>query len=125
MAEALGWTSTDDAQDPSLSIPRQLNSCETIIRPLGDEVVAHYWDIESGRKSLDSRGNGADGSLLNVSVPRDGGINDLLRDVANGRFDAVIVESIDRLSRMTADSTRVEQELERLSVGLFAADEPI
>jgi site-specific DNA recombinase len=120
-----GRTSTDDAQDPSLSIPRQLTSCETVIRPLGDEVIAHYWDIESGRKSLDIRGNGADGSSLNVAVPRDGGINELLRDAAKGRFDAVIVESIDRLSRMTADSTRVEQELERLGVGLFAADEPM
>jgi site-specific DNA recombinase len=120
-----GRTSSDDAQDPSLSIARQLSSCETVIGLLGDEVVAHYWDVESGRKSLDLRGNGADSSLLNVSVPRDEGITDLLRDAATDRFDAVIVESIDRLSRMTADSTRVEQELERLGVGLFAADEPM
>jgi len=120
-----GRTSTDDAQDPSLSIPRQLTSCEDIVQPLGDEIVAHYWDIESGRKNLAERGNGADGSTFNISVPRDGGITELLTDAAKGRFDAVIVESIDRLSRMTADSTRVEQELERLGVGLFAADEPM
>jgi DNA invertase Pin-like site-specific DNA recombinase len=120
-----GRTSTDDAQDPSLSIPRQLTSCEGIVLPLGDEIVAHYWDIESGRKSLAERGNGADGSAFNISVPRDGSITELLQDAAKGRFDAVIVESIDRLSRMTADSTRVEQELERLGVGLFAADEPM
>ena len=37
----------------------------------------------------------------------------------------MIVESIDRLSRITADSTRVEQELEHIGVGLFAADEPM
>lgn len=120
-----GRTSTDDAQDPSLSIPRQLTSCEGIVQPLGDEIVAHYWDIESGRKNLAERGNGADGSAFNITVPRDGGITDLLKDAAKGRFGAVIVESIDRLSRMTADSTRVEQELERLGVGLFAADEPM
>jgi hypothetical protein len=42
-------------------------------------------------------------------VSRDGSINDLLRDAEEGRFDAVIVESIDRLSRMTADATQVEQ----------------
>ena len=58
-------------------------------------------------------------------MPRDGGIKELIRDAATARFDAAIVESIDRLSRMTADSTRVEQELERLGVGLFAADEPM
>jgi site-specific DNA recombinase len=121
----LGRTSDEDAQDPSLSIPRQLVSCEVIVRPRGDDIVAHYWDIESGRKHLDVRGNGADASRFNVPVPRDGGITDLIRDAGTGQFDAVIVESIDRVSRMTADSTRVEQELERLGVPLFAADEPM
>jgi site-specific DNA recombinase len=121
----LGRTSSEDAQDPSLSIPRQLVSCQGVLDPRGDDIVAHYWDIESGRKLLDLRGNGADGSRFNVPVPRDGGINDLLRDAGSGAFDAVIVESIDRVSRMTADSTRVEQELERLGVPLFASDEPM
>jgi hypothetical protein len=32
----LGRTSDEDAQDPSLSIPRQLVSCETVVKPLGD-----------------------------------------------------------------------------------------
>lgn len=39
-------------------------------------------------------------------MPREGRLRDLLVAAANGRpFDAVIVESIDRLSRMTADAT--------------------
>jgi Resolvase, N terminal domain len=47
-------------------------------------------------------------------LPRDGGLHDLLRHASNGRtFDAVIVKSIDRLSRMTADATRIERELEQ------------
>lgn len=120
-----GRTSSEDAQDPSLSIPRQLRTCEGIVQPLGDEIVAHYWDIESGRKSLAERGKGADSTAFGIAVARNGGINDLLRDAAQGRFDAVIVESIDRLSRMTADATRVEQQLEHHGVGLFAADEPM
>jgi site-specific DNA recombinase len=37
----------------------------------------------------------------------------------------VIVDSIDRLSRMTADGTRIERELEDRDVALFAADEPM
>ncbi len=37
----------------------------------------------------------------------------------------MIVESIDRLSRMTADATSIERQLEDHDVGLFAADEPI
>ncbi len=120
-----GRVSDKDRQDPSLSIPRQLQKCVEIVQPLGDEVTAHYWDIESGRKEMADRGHGADGSLFGVPVPRDGGVTELLADAAKGQFDAVIVESIDRLSRITADSTRVEQELERLSIGLFAADEPM
>jgi site-specific DNA recombinase len=121
----LGRTSDEDAQDPSLSIPRQLVSCETVVKPLGDTIVAHYWDVESGRKFLDVRGSGANASRFNIAVPRDGGINNLIHDATTGRFDAVIVESIDRVSRMTADSTHVERELERAGVTLFAADEPL
>jgi len=59
-------------------------------------------------------------------VPREGGIQDLHMASANGRpFDAVVVESIDRLSRMTADATRIERELEERDVALIAADEPM
>ena len=120
-----GRVSDKDKQDPSLSIPRQLKKCSEEL-PVGDEITAHYWDIESGRKSIEERGNGADGSLYGINVPRDGGgVTELLADARRGLFDAVIVECIDRLSRKTADSTRVEQELERIGIGLFASDEPM
>jgi site-specific DNA recombinase len=122
----LGRTSDEDAQDPSLSIPRQLRKCQEETAPLGYAIVAHYWEVESGRKLLDTRGTrGEDWSALKVPVPRDGGIQELIRDATTSRFDGVIVESIDRVSRMTADSTRIEQELERAGVALFAADEPM
>jgi DNA invertase Pin-like site-specific DNA recombinase len=118
--------STDDVQDPSLSIPRQLAACESAIRPTGGEMTFYCWDIESGRKDLAHRGHGADPTSFQVSVPRDGGLADLLAAAANGRpFDAVIVESIDRVSRMTVDGTRIERDLELLDVPLYAADEPM
>jgi site-specific DNA recombinase len=120
-----GRVSDKDKQDPSLSIPRQLAKCIEIVRPLGDEITLHYWDIESGRKFIEERGRGADGALYGIAVPRDGGVTELLADARRGLFDAVIVESIDRLSRKTADSTRVEQELEHLGIGLFTSDEPM
>jgi site-specific DNA recombinase len=118
--------STEDAQDPSLSIPRQLNTCERETASVG-QIVATYWDIESGRKDLDLRGHGTDGAAFGVSTPRDGGIADLLRAAGepDPPFDAVIVESIDRLSRMTVDATHIERELERRDIGLFASDEPM
>ncbi len=121
-----GRVSTEDAQDPSLSLPRQLVACERIVQQASGEIVACYWDIESGRKQLDKRGTGADGTRFAVSLPRAGGLPDLLAAAANGRtFDAVIVESIDRLSRMTADATRIERDLEQRDIALFASDEPM
>jgi site-specific DNA recombinase len=118
--------STEEQQDPSLSIPRQLSSCERETAGVG-EIVATYWDIETGRKDLDLRGNGADGDPFNVPTPRDGGIKELLRasEQPHPPFDAVIVESIDRLSRMTVDATHIERELERRDIALFASDEPM
>ena len=121
-----GRVSTEDAQDPSLSLPRQLATCEQSVRQAGGEIVACYWDIESGRKQLSERGKGADGDRFGVGLRRDGGLPELLHAAANGRsFDAVIVESIDRLSRMTADATRIERDLEQRDIVLFASDEPM
>jgi site-specific DNA recombinase len=121
-----GRVSTEDQQDPSLSIPRQLAACERVLREVGGTIVAFYWDIESGRKELSTRGRGADSTPFGVPVRRDGGIADLRATASKGRpFDAVIVESIDRLSRMTADATVIERELEHLDIGLFASDEPM
>jgi site-specific DNA recombinase len=120
-----GRVSTDDAQDPSLSIPRQLGKCDQVLEPIGEKVSVTYWDVESGRKSLEQRGTGKRDWTKEVSVPRLGGLPELLASVEAGALDAVIVESIDRLSRMTADGTRIERELEERDVALFAADEPL
>jgi hypothetical protein len=87
-----GRVSTEDTQDPSLSIPRQLAACQRVIHESNGELVACYWDIESGRKSLNTRGNGASGERFAITVPRDGGIHDLLHAADCGSFDAVIVE---------------------------------
>jgi len=38
----------------------------------------------------------------------------MLRAAARGEFDGVMVESIDRVSRMTVDSTQIERDLKRL-----------
>jgi site-specific DNA recombinase len=120
-----GRVSTDDAQDPSLSIPRQLGKCDEALAPIGEKVSLTFWDVESGRKALDERGNGKRDWTAEVDVPRLGGLPEMLASAKAGEIDAVIVESIDRLSRMTADGTRIERELEERDVALFAADEPL
>src|SRR2546421_979329 len=122
----LGRTSTEDAQDPTLSLPRQLRNARAALPP-GWVIVAHFYDVESGRKDLDARGHGTAHQQFAIPIPRDGGIADLLEEAAtpNRRFAAVICESIERVARRTYFGTKIEHELEQCGVALCAADEPI
>jgi site-specific DNA recombinase len=121
-----GRTSTEDQQDPELSIPRQLRASQAAL-PEHMVVVAYFYDIESGRKDLGARGHGRAHERFRIPVPRDGGIQDLLTEAtrADRRFDAVICESIDRIARRTYYGTLIEHTLEQAGVPLLAADEPI
>jgi site-specific DNA recombinase len=121
-----GRVSTEDQQDPTLSLPRQLHNSRAALPP-GSVIVAHFYDVESGRKDLDARGHGKAHERFAIPVPRDGGIQDLLAQAAspNRPFDAVICESIERVARRTYFGTKIEHDLERCGVALFAADEPI
>ncbi|ONI85373.1 hypothetical protein ALI144C_13910 [Actinosynnema sp. ALI-1.44] len=88
--------------------------------------MAHFYDIESGRKELDARGKSAAHEQFDIPIPRDGGIQGLLAEAerADRRFDFVICESIDRIARRTYIATDIEGRLERAGVRLLAADEP-
>ncbi|MGW7007307.1 recombinase family protein [Streptomyces sp. NPDC054933] len=90
-------------------------------------IVAHFYDVESGRKDLDARGRGRAHEQFAIPIPRDGGIADLLAEAGspNRRFAAVICESIERVARRTYFGTKIEYELEQSGVALCAADEPI
>jgi site-specific DNA recombinase len=87
----------------------------------------HFYDVESGRTDLADRGRGHAHELFQIPIPRDGGIQDLLEEAerADRRFDAVICESIDRISRRVYIATDIEHRLEQVGVALLAADEPI
>ncbi|WP_435120022.1 recombinase family protein [Amycolatopsis thermoflava] len=120
-----GRTSTYDQQDPTLSIPRQLRTCHGVL-PDTAVIVAHFYDIESGRKDLSDRGRGRAHELFQIPVPRDGGIQDLLDEAErpDRRFDVVICEDISRVGRRSYASTEIEHRLEKAGVMLIAADEP-
>jgi site-specific DNA recombinase len=121
-----GRVSTEDQQDPTLSLPRQLHNSRLAL-PTGALIVAHYYDVESGRKDLALRGYSHAHERFDIPIPRDGGIQDLLSESKNPdrRFDAVICESIERVARRTYYGTKIEHDLEAAGVALFAADEPI
>lgn len=50
-----GRTSTDDQRDPTLSLPRQPRGCRDAL-PDGALIVAHFYDVESGRTNPAARG---------------------------------------------------------------------
>ncbi|GAB2997335.1 hypothetical protein GCM10023080_074140 [Streptomyces pseudoechinosporeus] len=109
-----------------MSLPRQLRVCQRVL-PEGAVITAHFYDVESGRIELAERGGGTGHERIEIPVPRDGGIGDLLRETSrpDRRFDAVICESIDRIARHTYLATEFEYRLEQAGVVLWAADEPI
>jgi len=121
-----GRTSTYDQQDPTLSLPRQLRASQAV-QPPDAVIVAHFYDIESGRRDLADRGHGHAHEQFQIPIPRDGGIADLLAEAERPgrRFDVVICESIDRIARRTYIATEIEHRLEQAGVRLIAADEPV
>ncbi len=122
----LGRTSTEEQQDPTLSIPRQLTNSERALLP-SMVIVAWFWDVESSRKELSQRGRGTAWQKFDIAVQRDGGLADMLDEATSPdrRFDVVICESIDRIARWTHQGTKIEHDLELAGVPLLAADEPV
>ncbi|WP_275294602.1 recombinase family protein [Amycolatopsis sp. La24] len=122
----LGRTSTEDQQDPRQSLIRQVGNCRTAL-PESWVIVAHFYDVESGRMELDQRGRGENYERFDIPIARDGGIADLLAEAAHPgrRFDVVICESIARVARRAYEGLSVERELEHADVPLFASNEPI
>jgi site-specific DNA recombinase len=122
----LARCSTDDQQDPRQSIIRQTRNCRAAL-PESWVVVAHFYDVESGRLELDQRGQRDGYERFDIPVARDGGVADLLAEAAHPgrRFDVVICESISRVARYAFEGLSIERELERAEVPLFAANEPI
>ncbi|WP_234438545.1 recombinase family protein [Streptomyces sp. NRRL S-340] len=109
-----------------MSLPRQLRNARAAL-PAGWVIVAHFYDVESGRKELHERGNSLAHQNFEIPIPRDGSVTDLLKEAQrpNRRFAAVICESIERIARRTYFGTKIEYELEQAGVALCAADEPI
>jgi site-specific DNA recombinase len=118
-----GRVSTEDNQDPTLSLPRQFANCEAAAVSVGGQIVAHFYDIESGAARYEKRGAGHV-SGFDISIRRDGGLLDLLQEAGTGRFDVVVCESISRVARNPSVTFRVEEELREAHVKLWAVDEP-
>jgi site-specific DNA recombinase len=119
-------TSTLALQDPVASVRRQIRSCEAWLPP-GWFIAAVYSDVESGATDLEARSRTESWRVLtDAGIPRDGGMADLLAEAAgpSPRFAVVVCEDIERSARDTFNSIKMEKELSRHGIPLFATDEP-
>ncbi len=122
----LGRTSNERLQDPVASMNRQVRNCRAWLPP-GCQIVAYYWDVESGGSDLEDRGHsGAWQVAAAAGIPRDGGIADLLSEAASPtpNFAFVVCEDIERSARDTYNSLKLERELQNQGIPIFATDEP-
>jgi site-specific DNA recombinase len=122
----LARTSTLELQDPRASIRRQIRSVRDWL-PAGWFIAAVYWDIESGAIDLEQRSQGnAYQAFASSDLPRDGGLADLLTEAKAPapKFAAVVCEDIERSGRDTFNALKLEKELSRQGIPLFATDEP-
>jgi site-specific DNA recombinase len=122
----IGRTSTATLQDPRASLRRQLRSARDWLPP-GWFIAAVYWDIESGGLDLEARSQGeAYKQVTGTGLPRDGGMADLLAEASSpaAKFAAVVCEDIERSGRDMFNALKLEKELSRHGIPLFATDEP-
>jgi site-specific DNA recombinase len=121
----LARTSTLVLQDPAASLRRQITSSHEWL-PEGFYVAGYYWDVESGGLDIEQRGHGSYEQFTAQGIPRDGGLADLLTEARSPepKFAAVVCEDIERASRDTYNSLKLERELSDQGILLFATDEP-
>ena len=122
----LGRTSNERLQDPIASMRRQVRKSHAWL-PAGCQIVAYYWDVESGGDDLEDRGRKDTWQVAAAAgIPRDGGIADLLNQAKSPvpDFAFVVCENIERSARDTYNSLKLERELQDQGIPLFATDEP-
>jgi site-specific DNA recombinase len=123
----VGRTSTANMQDPVQSLHKQMRRAEERL-PDGFYIARWYWDVESGGTDLDERSRtDVWQKFAAAGIPRDGGMAQLRQAITSDRppFAAVICENIERSGRDMYDALRLERELRRAGIPVFATDEPI
>ncbi len=101
-----GRLSTDDKQDQTLARPSQLEACKRQAGELGGEVLAEFFDQESGAR--DDR-------------PGWTALTQEARERTTRRFDAVIIYQTSRLARDRFLAAMYERELRKVGVPIHYA----
>ena len=120
-----GRTSSERLQDPVASMRRQVRNARAWL-PAGCQIVAYYWDVESGGKDLDQRGH-SDGWQVAAAagIPRDGGIADLLAEAKDRSPNSRSWSArTSKISPGHIQLLKLERALSDQGIPLFATDEP-
>jgi site-specific DNA recombinase len=112
-------------EDGDLSLLWQLEGSRRAL-PTGFVIVARFYDIGTGMQLRAGEG-GVGFAPLDIPVPCDGGLADLLEEAERPdcRFTAVVCTDIDRIDRRIWYAEQIEDELSRAGVALLIADEGI
>jgi site-specific DNA recombinase len=123
---ALLRCSDEELQNPELSLDRQLRNCQGAVARWGGQIVAVYYEIETGTSRLEDRGSRSGLAGFDIPIPRAGGLPELLADAARTPrpFDRVVCESINRAARNSLAAFMLEDELKNVGLRLHCADEP-
>ncbi len=108
MRSAIYARYSTDLQNPA-SIEDQVRSCEDRIKADGGTVVEIYTDAAISGSSMKARP----------------GLQALLRDAGHGRFDTVVAEALDRLSRDQEDIAGVFKRLQYADIQLTTLSEGV
>ena len=57
--------------------------CDQALEPIGEKVSLTYWDVKSGRKTLEQRGDSKTGKVRTLGIPR------FLRDMLTDHLEAI------------------------------------
>ncbi len=108
MRSAIYARYSTDLQNPA-SIADQVRSCEERIKADGGTVAEIYTDAAISGSSIKARP----------------GLQALLRDAGHGRFDTVVAEALDRLSRDQEDIAGVYKRLQYADIQLTTLSEGV
>lgn len=104
--------STKEQADPEskFSIPDQIENCERAIKEHGWKLI--------GEPFIDA---GLSGHLLEERL----GLQAMLKDAREHKFDLIVVKDFDRFARNRAAATVVREELKQLFIQTYAVNTPV
>ena len=99
----------EQADEDKTSLPAQLEKCKAVIKSKGWEFIEEYQD------------GGISGHLTDERH----GLQSMLRDAREKKFDLIVVKDFDRFARNKDSAAIIRQELKELGIQVYSLNTPI